>query len=262
MRDIKGPVFAVGDIVQVNGSIGEYNGAPQVIGTCMKVDPTPEIARSLVPVAPIDVDAEFAFMWDCANRIADCELRNITLHLLDAHKTTLLSTPAGMSMHHNYIGGWVEHTVGILRGALALYDLYKGRLNYDLLCSGAILHDIGKIYEFQRSEFGTVQDYTFLGNGVGHASLGVGMIMARVSELCVDVASPSVAALLNIVGTHAGRREWGACADPVCKEAMVISNLDYIDSHLNAFDTALEDVPYGDKAYSKSMKCNVFQTRV
>lgn len=260
--DLVGPEFDVGSVLQVTGSIAEYNGDPQVVGRCMEVNPTEDVLRQIMPVAPIDVDLEFRFMLDEVAHMQTDSLRAITNKLLHDYERKLRAIPAGMTMHHSCIGGWVEHTSGILRSALALEQVYRGRLNHDLLVSGAILHDIGKIYEFELTPLGLVKDYTFLGDGLGHATIGVGMITACAQELGIRLDTPILAPLLNIVGTHAGRREWGACAECVTKEAMVISSLDYIDSHINSLDDTLRGVPFGESEYSKALKGKVYQSSI
>ena len=251
-EDIDGQRFSVGDIVAVSGIIGEYNGKPQVAGHCEKVQATPEVIRKVVPVSAIDVEAEFSFITETAAHLCDAELCAVTCRLLKRYEDKLKGLPAGIVMHHAFLGGWVEHTGGILRSAIALSEVYGDKLNRDLLISGSILHDIGKVMEFEVNELGMVKDYTFIGDGVGHASIGVGMIMSCAAELGFNPSAPHLAALLNIVGSHAGHREWGACADPVCKEAVVISRLDYVDAHINAMTTSTMDVSYGEKVFSKA----------
>lgn len=250
----------VGTVICVDGVVAEYNGAPQVTGYADSVNLTEDILRKVVPVAPIDIDTEFAFLVDTVASVSDAELRNITSALLEEYVEKLSRMPAGKAMHHAYIGGWVEHTAGILRSALALCDVYSGKLNKDLLVCGAVLHDVGKALEFNLTDLGLVKEYSFLGDGVGHASLGVGLITAKAVESGYGLTSPSIAALLNIVGTHAGRREWGACADPVTREAIVISNLDYVDAHLNTASSALKDTACGERGSSNPMRCAFYQT--
>ena len=261
-ENIEGPRFKVGDIISVFGTIGEYNGNPQVIGSCHKVQVTKEILAKVVPVTPVDVQKEFAFLMDSAAAIRDPQLCPLTTGLLADYAEKLKTLPAGMAMHHSYLGGWVEHTAGILRAAIAIGSVYGERLNMDLLVSGAILHDIGKLLEFKTNELGLVEDYTFLGDGVGHATLGVGMIIARANVFDFDLNSPSVAALLNIVGTHAGSRDWGACADPICSEAVVISRLDYMDAHINSITSCTKELQCGEKSFNKSTRMPSYRTVV
>lgn len=255
--------FEAGKVICVDGIVGEYNGQPQVTGSCTVVENPYDFAlEQVVPTTTVNVEAEFIYMLNCVDSMSDKSLQAITSSLLAQYHRHLKKLPAGMSMHHCCVGGWIEHTVGILRSALAISEVYDNKLNRDLLTAGAILHDIGKVYEFQVSNVGLVSEYTFLGEGVGHASLGVGMVMSTATQLGINLHMPSVAALLNIIGTHSGNREWGACADPISKEAIVIANLDYMDAHINALTETLSVTPTGDKAYNKSLHKNVYQTAI
>lgn len=124
-QDLQNGSFEVGDIIEVVGKISTYNGALQVIGDCKKIEPTPEIAAKLMPISEVDAVAEYNSMMQCAMTIKNDELRAVTVGLLQEHHNTLLTMPAGMSMHHSTIGGWIEHTSGVLRGALARYCLCR-----------------------------------------------------------------------------------------------------------------------------------------
>lgn len=248
-----------GKIIKVNGYVSEYNGSPQVQGKCDTVDPTPDVLDCVLPTASIDVQAVWSDMLGRAHDIKNEHLRVITTCLLHTHAEQLRRLPGGRAMHHAYIGGWLEHTYGIMRMALASAEIYADKLSKDLLVAGAILHDIGKILEFRLNELGLVAEYTFLGDGLGHAALGAGMIMQVAQEQGYDISDPDISALINTVGTHAGRPEWGAPAEPCCMEAFVISNLDNLDAHVNSVWTVVQDQAPGMGVYDKSTRHSVYR---
>lgn len=250
-----------GDIVSVTGTVGTYADKPQVVSTsvCLVENPNDAIIRCVLPTAPIDVEEAWQYMEDCIAVMRHDGLKSVTSGLLAEHSEILKRIPAGKAMHHAYIGGWVEHTSSIVRAALAIRGAYNGRLDYDLLVAGAVLHDIGKVLEFKRTKYNMVDEYSFLGDGVGHATLGVGMIMSFAQSNDFDISEVKLSALLNIVGTHAGQRDWGACADPVCREAMVISHLDNLDAHMNSMSAAIKDVGVGEHVYNRAVGRSVYK---
>ena len=87
-------------------------------------------------------------------------------------------SPSAMSHHHNYVGGNLEHAIGVIRLCKNIYEMYSG-MNKDLLICGAILHDVGKLKEYK---YGAAIDKTEKGNFIGHIVMGDRWIKEKVEE--------------------------------------------------------------------------------
>jgi 3'-5' exoribonuclease len=93
--------------------------------------------------------------------------------------TQFKKAPAAKHFHHGYLGGLLEHTLSVSQMAVRVSEQYPN-LDCDLLLSGAILHDIGKIEEL------TVEptiEYSNKGRLLGHIVLGVVMVEEKLKSL-------------------------------------------------------------------------------
>lgn len=139
--------------------------------------------------------------------------------------------PAGMRLHHAYIGGLLQHSVDVAGIALALAEQI-GDMDKDLVIAGALLHDIGKLKEIS-SNIGF--PYTNEGRLLGHISMSVLMIQETAGKLKIPAAR--VEQLQHILLSHHGDNEKGSPVACATKEAFVVHYADEIDSIMNQFST-------------------------
>ncbi len=140
--------------------------------------------------------------------------------------------PAAKSIHHAYIGGLCEHTLNILKLADACIDLYD--LNQDLLYTGIMLHDYGKVRELK--DYGLT--YSIEGNLLGHIT----MCVEEIANIAINLEfndHPDVYALKHLILSHHGRMDFGSPKEPMLKEAYVLSMLDELDAKMNVLEKAL-----------------------
>lgn len=134
--------------------------------------------------------------------------------------------PAAKSVHQAYEGGLLLHTVGVARLCCAACDVYP-RLRRDLLLTGALLHDVGKVWEY---ELFPRLDKTEAGRLVGHVVLGAQEVSRRARQLGVP---PNTRLLLeHLILSHHGRKEWGSPVEPAFAEAELLHHADMIDSRV------------------------------
>lgn len=139
--------------------------------------------------------------------------------------------PAAKHMHHAYIGGLIEHTLGVMRLCDAVCRLYPG-IDRSLLLAGAALHDLAKTREFsfERLPF----DYTDEGRLAGHLVMGVSMIGEKIRQ--IDGFPVTTAQLLeHLILSHHGRHEFGSPILPMTMEAFALHFLDDLDAKENYF---------------------------
>ena len=252
MFDYDGSITAadVGRAVNVAGDVEFYNGRQQVKLYHIELAKSSRVDWStLVPTAPIDVDAAMRYLNDyfVNEKFEDVDYHNICLAVCLKFKDHLPVCPAAMSVHHAFLGGLLMHTVSMMQLANKICDQYESMgfhiINRDLLVAGAMLHDIGKIIEFDRSEQGLVTDYSKKGQLMGHAVIGA-EIVDRVGH-SEGAEEEKIDALKHLVLSHHGKAELGAVMAPKCIEAELLSMIDNMDSRVEIYRENLEDIKPG-----------------
>ncbi|MFW5731275.1 MAG: 3'-5' exoribonuclease YhaM family protein [Desulfonatronovibrionaceae bacterium] len=150
-------------------------------------------------------------------------------------KELLLKAPGGKSIHHAYIGGLLEHTVGVCRICRTISELYPD-MDRDILMVAAALHDIGKAMEISS---GITRDYTREGRLLGHIFLGMEMITPFLNK-ARNLPSGLKAHFKHLMLSHHGELEFGSPKRPKTREAFVLHFADNLDAKLNTIDLALE----------------------
>ena len=148
--------------------------------------------------------------------------------------------PGGKTMHHDYIGGLLEHTVSVVGICRFLSSHYEG-VNGDLLTAGALLHDVGKVHELS---YEGAFDYTDEGRLLGHLYMGA----EYVDRVCASLPGfpPEKAMLLkHMILSHHGELEYGSPKRPKILEAVLLHFVENMDAKVTAFNDAIEDLPEG-----------------
>ena len=154
-------------------------------------------------------------------------------------------TPAAKTLHHNYIGGLLEHVVELVALARDVARHFPS-VDLDLLTVGAFLHDIGKVKELAvRKSI----EYTTEGRLIGHISLGYEMIVEKVNAI---PAFPAELTLLlkHIMLSHHGEYEFGSPKRPKIQEAIVINYLDDLAAKINNFQATLKKENVAEGAWT------------
>jgi 3'-5' exoribonuclease len=148
--------------------------------------------------------------------------------------------PSAMTFHHNYIGGNMHHSLGVARLCKTICDYYPG-LNRDLIVTGALLHDVGKLREYQTT---TTIDKTDEGNFIGHIVIGERWIREKIAEIRNDNQSFDERLelyLCHMILSHHGKYEYGSPRMPKIAEAVVLFQADLMDSQVKNYLQNLED---------------------
>jgi len=137
------------------------------------------------------------------------------------------AAPAAMHRHQNYIGGLLVHTLHVARICQRVHELFPS-LDYGLLMTGAILHDVGKTREFAVE---TSIDISEEGMLLGHIPIGAQMVHDRIRE----IAMPEREALkvMHIVLSHHGHKEYGSPKEPQFPEAYAVYHADELDAKVD-----------------------------
>lgn len=241
MWDNAGPVaetFDRDDFVQVRGSVQIFQNRPQLtISKMVWVD-----AKSIEMA-----DFMRSSKRDAAEMFA--ELKQIILGIGNPHLKALVAAffadeeiarayrlaPAAKSVHHAYVGGLLEHVLSMARLARFAAAHYEG-IDGDLLMAGVILHDIGKIRELSYDRtFG----YTTEGQLIGHIQIALRMMGEKIRA--VPGFPPKLRILLeHMILSHHGELEYGSPKVPLFAEAMLLHQIDAMDSRMNSVASHIE----------------------
>jgi len=225
--------FKPQDFVQVRGVVEKYRDYRQLrIDSIIPARESAVDAADFMPVTDKPIEPMLKAIKDA---IASVESEPLRMLLQAFFNDALFcakfcSAPAAVTYHHPYIGGLLEHTSSVLEMGLRLLD-GRPELDRDLLVTGLILHDIGKIEEF---EYDRALRYSDRGKLIGHLVIGSEMIRERAAKI-KDFPPHLLDLLLHLVLSHHGEYEFGSPRLPVTVEAVAVHHIDNLDAKINAF---------------------------
>jgi 3'-5' exoribonuclease len=146
------------------------------------------------------------------------------------------TSPAARGMHHAFIGGLMEHSLSMAKLGQMLAGHYA-YVNKDLLVSGALLHDIGKTAEYSiEGAFSISND----GRLVGHIVRAI--VMIEKAAEAIAFPPDQLQQLIHLIASHHGTHEWGSPVVPKTLEAILLHQIDLLDSRVQGFmDHVRED---------------------
>ncbi len=249
--------FQTNDFLWVRARVQRYQDRLQVVVNALRTVPEDKVnLEDFLPTIAEDVDKLFVRLQEIASRVSEPHLAKLLdLFLTDSDFAgKFKQTPAAISYHQPFLGGLIDHTTNVAELALLILDRYP-QLDKDLLLSGAILHDIGKIEElaYTRSF-----DYTDEGRLVGHLVLGVLMVEDKVREI-PDFPKDLLNVLRHLLLSHHGEYEWGSPKLPMTAEALALHHLDNLDAKVEASSRAILEDP--DTASAWTAYIRMFQRR-
>ena len=228
--------------VQVQGKSELYQNSLQiVVNTVRAVDAAKLNLDDYLTRTQKDVPAMFNEVKAILGRIKNPQVKDLIEEFLaDARlMERFCKGPAAVKMHHDYLGGLLEHTHNMLRVASAILPLYP-QLQEDLVLAGIFLHDMGKTDELA---YEMAFSYTDSGQLIGHIVKTVLMIHTKAESLRAKgrpVEAGVLDALDHIVLAHHGAYEFGSPKLPATAEAFVVNYIDNLDAKVNQVTTAID----------------------
>jgi len=156
--------------------------------------------------------------------------------------------PAAVKMHHNYIGGLLEHTHSMMKVANAILPLYP-KINSDLVLAAIFIHDMGKTEELS---YDMAFSYTDSGQLIGHISKGIMMLQKKADKLADSgktIGRDVLDVLGHIILSHHGQYEFGSPKLPATAEAFMVNYIDDLDAKMSQVTSAINDEP-GDSNWT------------
>ncbi len=225
------------DFVKVQARVEIYKNRPQLSLQQLRLAKPEEIdLADFLPHTKEDVGKLYAQLLEYAGLIVNPWLKKLVTGIISdpAIAARYKRAPAAKVMHHAYLGGLIEHVVGLCGLAKQIAAHYP-ELDVDLLLTAAILHDVGKLDELC---YDRAIAYTVEGQLLGH----IMMEFETVSK-AMDTIEGFPANLKTVVQhlliSHHGQYEFGSPKLPMIREALVFHYLDDLDSKLAAVRAAL-----------------------
>jgi len=230
--------FERNDFVRVTGQAQLYQNRLQfTVQKLLRIgEPDVDLA-DYMPASPRDSDEMLAELRGVIASIGNPHLKELLEAVFADEEITRLykRAPAAKSIHHAWLGGLIEHVLSLCALCRIVAPRYP-QVDLDLLLTGAILHDVGKIYEL-------VYDRTFgysdNGQLLGHIHLGLRIVDDKLRSL------PSFPARLrslveHMILSHHGELEFGSPKVPLFAEALLLHHLDNLDSKLESMRRSVE----------------------
>ncbi len=223
--------YTANEIVKVRGIISQYNGSDQLKIERIRhsTDDDNININDFVKTAGYSGEQMFDELYSLAQSFQDEELKSIVTAILEDCRLSLLYWPAAFKLHHAVRGGLLLHTLSIVRLAEGVCKIYPF-VDRELLISGAILHDIAKLSEFNVTDAGIATGYSAEGNLLGHLAMGAMAVEKYAKQL--NISNKTAMLLEHMVLSHHGEPEFGACVRPMFIEAEILSELDLMDSRV------------------------------
>lgn len=194
-------------------------------------------------------DTDFATVADSVAGLHDPRLKALATAFLEEHGPRFRRAAAARLNHHAFRGGLLRHTAQMMISAQAVCSAYPS-LNRDLLLSGVLFHDCGKLWEMCPPENGFEMPREPRGELLGHISIGIELVNALWRKLPLEDWKKLVPAsedvrlhLLHLIASHHGELEYGSPVQPRTPEAIALHYIDNLDARLEMIFSAYARSP-------------------
>lgn len=252
--------LATSDVISVDFEASEYNGELQL--TLKKAEKTNDYdMNDLLKMTNKDVDTMFAQLIEKLQSLKDAEIKGLVLSIANDAEIgkKFKYAIAAEKVHHDYIGGLLEHTLEMMEIAETMLKLYP-RGNRSIVLAGIFLHDIGKIDELGLDQTNFIR--TLSGYLVGHITIGIQLLQ---KFLPPTFSEEKKLALEHIILSHHREPEFGAVVRPATLEAIIVSMADLASSVTRQFQKEFDegkpdDTGFGE--YHKFMKNRIYHKQI
>ena len=251
--------LSIGDVVKFCGAVSSYQGNKQLT------------IRSLAPAVrtkPVDymktTSKDVEMMWqnikDRVSGMTDRLCKYLGQNLVTCEPLTHLfkRSPAATKVHNNWVGGLIEHVFAMCNLADGVCDHYREyypNLNKDQVILGCLIHDLGKVFEYESGNPAFPKTPT--GVLVNHIVWGPAWVYSEAATLLlaiqrgyedvdftgsIDDVKEGRDAIMHMIASHHGKLEWGSPVVPATIEAIILHYLDNLDTHtMHAIEAIKKD---------------------
>ncbi len=232
-------IFVTGNVISLIGETNKYKDQLQLKILNAEVVPLEQIdVDRFVKAPPISKEELIKKFNNYVNSVKNVDCQKLLNYMINKFKDKLYSYPAAVSIHHEYSSGLLVHSLTMADIAAMLCPIYNA--DYDLVITGCLLHDMGKIIELEGP---IVYKYSLEGKLLGHISIMCAEIRKAAEELKITSEIPLL--LEHMILSHHGQPEFGSPVMPLTKEALLLSLIDNLDSKMVVVNKATEDLEPG-----------------
>jgi 3'-5' exoribonuclease len=227
------------DFVKVKGLIQVFHNRPQLtIHKVRRMDDSEIEFGDYFPSSRRDPDEMWTELRGIVAGMTNPHLKGLLEALLDDEDVSRLyrRAPAAKQIHHAYLGGLIEHVLSLCALARMTAGHYPN-VDLDLLLTGVVLHDIGKIYELN---YERGFSYSNDGQLLGHINIGLRMVADKVRGL-PGFPPPLRSLVDHMILSHHGQLEFGSPKLPQFPEALLLHFLDDLDSKMECMRALIEN---------------------
>ena len=238
--------FAKGDVIKVRAAVSKFEGVLQLKIERLRKLVSSEFDRAdLLPATTYNINELWQKLEAAVASFSDLDLqRLITAVLADRNiREAFIEAPAAKQLHHAWLGGLLEHVVSLIGLADRVVPHYP-MLMRDLILTGVILHDIGKIHELS---WQTGFEYTLEGQLLGHIQIGAAMVEKTMDSL-PDFPPRLKTLVLHVILSHHGKLEFGSPKLPMIPEALMLNFLDDMDAKMQTLASEFQKAARQGKA--------------
>ena len=235
--------FERGDVVKARGCVSRFDDRLQMkVDHLRKAAPGEVEKGDLLPCTSCDVDELWQRLLGFVESFTDPDLKLLLNTLLadSGLAQAYREAPAARQLHHAWLGGLLEHVVSLLgladRVAQHYNSMKPDTLHRDLLLTGVMLHDIGKVHELT---WDTGFEYSVEGVLLGHIQMGLDLVQ-RVVDKLPDFPPRLKTLVLHLILSHHGKLEFGSPKLPMIPEALVLNFVDDLDAKMQAVASEFE----------------------
>tara|TARA_B100001013_G_C24622225_1_gene447684 strand:- start:634 stop:1590 length:957 start_codon:yes stop_codon:yes gene_type:complete len=222
--------FSKDDFVKIKGLVQVYRNKKQLtIHRLRRCQETEIEFGDYFPKTSKNIDAMFSELYSLAKSVENSYLNQLLVNLLNDSEFAVRfkEAPAAKSLHHAWLGGLLEHTLSLCKLCKLMAQHYP-EVDLDLLMTGAIIHDIGKIEEL---EYNRNFNYSTKGQLLGHMIIELDLVNQKISEI-QEFPLQLKTLVQHLIVSHHGEYEFGSPKLPMFPEALLLHCLDNLDSKL------------------------------
>lgn len=251
------------DYIEVYGDVNNFQGNLQIsvkrIRVCREGEYNP---ADYLPVSSKSIEGMYQELLQFVRSIQNPYLRQLLEAFFvkdEAFGKRFRNSSAAKTVHHGFVGGLLEHTLGVTK----LCDYYCGAypiLKRDLLLTAAMCHDIGKVKEI--SPF-PENDYTDDGQLLGHIVMGSQMVAEEAAKI-EGFPHGLLTQVQHCILAHHGKYEYGSPKLPALIEALALNYADDTDAKMETFKEILENNSenQGWLGFNRLFESNLRATRI
>lgn len=225
----------LGRVCEISGRINEFprdSGRYNlVINSIVELDEGKYNSQDFERISENEVTESLQIIHSIIDNIKNFDLKNLlnSFFLDEDFLKQFCKAPAAIVHHHNYTGGLLDHTVGVLKICKTTIDVFPD-IDEDMLYTGVLLHDLGKMKTYTYDD--GIIGFSFEGELLDHMYISCEMVKEKMETL--EISRELSIQILHMILSHHGKVEmgWGSSVDPKTPEAMALHHADNLDAQV------------------------------